>query len=840
MRHLYFFFYNYGILNRTKGLAVLFIFIALLSSGQNEKWAGGKISGKIIDSLSGQPIEYASVSLFNQSDNKVVNGSTSDIKGIFKLANISEGNYKILIDFIGYKRTEKKNITVSRNNQNIVLGNIKLPVKHNTIKEVTVTADKILIENKIDKMVYNAGNDITSQGGVAADILKKVPQVSVDVDGNVELQGNSNIRFLINGKPSVLFGNNIADVLQSIPSSQIQTIEIITSPGVKYDAEGTGGIINIILKKSNARGINGNISLSGGTRLENGSFNLNLRKGKFGANAFFSGNAQLLSTTVNKSERISSDTTTSSRLLQTGRSRFSRNGYQSGIGFDWDLTPKDIITGNFAYDYFGNNNNGSADRQTLLKDAAGNMLSDVNDGISTENIFHEHSMDVDLSYKKKFDKEDQELEIMFNSSSGNEYSHYEEIQKHLSPNVIYSNSYGNNPGIENETNITVDYAQPLGEDAMIETGAKAELDHINSKSDVYFLNTTSGINEIDATQTSSIDFYRVIYAGYLSATFKLFDFIDIKTGFRNEYTQANADYSNSGIIHLKPYNTVVPSMVISHSFKNRQILKISYSYRIERPDYGDMNPFINASDPKNISTGNPDLRPETTNKVELGYSQSFKQGANVNATLYYRGNVNDIQSYTKYYSAYQIGDSTYTNVAVSTRENIGHEDNFGLSLFASVPVTEKINIRTNISCYQRYINTGLPTGGNINGFCYRANVNASYQLTNTLIIELLGNFNSPRINAQGKMPSFTTYNFAFRKQLFNKKASIAITATNFLDKYVDQKTELTGQNFTISNTRQLPYRSFGFNFTYKFGKLEFKNEKEDEDINLTNPPGFDK
>ena len=210
---------------------------------------------------------------------------------------------------------------------------------------------------------------------------------------------------------------------------------------------------------------------------------------------------------------------------------------------------------------------------------------------------------------------------------------------------------------------------------------------------------------------------------------------------------------------------------------------------------------------------------------------------NITTTLFFRGNTNDIQSYTRYYPTYKIGDSTYTNVAITSRENIGHENNYGLNIFASVPIGEKFNIRTNISGFQRYIFTGISSAGDIHGFNYRANMNVSYQLSSTLIIEAFGNFNSRRINAQGMMPSFTTYNFAFRKQLFHKNASIALTATNFLNEYVNQKTSLTGDNFTLENLRQLPYRSFGINFTYKFGKLEFKKEKEAEDINLTNPQG---
>ncbi len=822
---------------RTLVAFLLFIFSIFLSPAQTENKAPGKIFGKITDSLTAVPVEYATIGLFSLTENKLVNGTTADSTGDFTLTNVAEGTYKIMIEFIGYKKTEKNNIVVSDKNPTVILGEIKLPGSETALKEVTISIEKSIIENKIDKMIFNVDKDVTSQSGVAADVLKKVPQVSVDVDGNVELQGNTNIRFLIDGKPSVLFGNNIVDVLQSIPASQIKSIEVITSPGAKYDAEGTGGIINIILKKTTARGINGNVSVSAGTRLENGSFNINARKGKCGVHAFVSGNAQLLSTTVNSLDRTTQDSASSSHLYQRGTGSFSRNGYQSGLGFDWDINPKNNINATVGYNYFANSNVGMLNRETTLYHAFGNTLSDINDSINTTSKFHEHSYNYDVSFKKKFKKEDQELEASVNSSSGNMYYLYEQTQKHLLPSEIYNSSHGNNPGIENETNITVNYTQPLTKDALLETGVKNERYHINSTSDVYMLNPSTGNYDYNTAQSSQTDYNRNVYAAYVSATFKLFKFLDLKLGVRDEYTEATANFSNSGIVVIKPYNTIVPSLVISHTFKKKQTLKISYSHRIERPEYRDLNSFINASDPKNVSTGNPNIRPEIGDKIELGYSQTFTKGTTINLTLFYRGNMDDIQSYTRYYSTYKIGDSTYSNVAVTTRENIGREDNFGLNVFASIPITQKINIRTNISAFQRYITTGLPTGGNIQGFNYRGNINASWQITPTLIIEAFGNFNSPRINAQGTMPANLTYNFAFRKQLFHKNGSIAITATNPFNKYIEQKTELTGQNFTSTTIRQLPFRSFGINFTYKFGKMEFKGEKETEDANLTSPPG---
>lgn len=799
----------------------------------------GVLIGKITDSISGNMIEYATVSLIQQGDGKVINGATTNDKGFFKLTEIPNGTYNLLIYFIGYKTSKKENIIIAPSNSQINLGNLTIANRQTTLKEVTIEAEQNLIEYKIDKMVYNADKDLTSQGGVALDILKKVPQVSVDVNGNVELQGSSGIRFLINGKPSTIFGNNIADVLQTIPASQIQSIEVVTSPGAKYDAEGTGGIINIILKKNDVQGINGNVSLSAGTRLENGSLNLNARKNKFGVNTFVSGNAQLLSTTINTMNRTtqSSRSLQSSQLLQDGTSDFTRQGYQSGLNFDWDINDKNNMNGSFSYNNMSTNNKGITNRQSILNDSVGNIYSNIQNAIDATNTGKSGSYDWSLNYKKKFNKKDQELEVVYSSSISNNYSYYNQTQKYVTPDSVFNGSYGNNPGTSKETNIAVNYVQPIGENVVFETGAKAVFDNIESKSDVYLLNTANDNYNFNTNQSSALTYKRSVYAYYASIKFQLLKFLDVKIGCRDEYTQAQATYLNVGSVNINPYNMIVPSGVISHKFKNNQLLKLSYSYRISRPDFRDLNPFINAADPKNITTGNPNLKPETTHNIELGYNKTFKKSVNIGVALFYRGNNYDIQSYTRYYGAYKIGDSIYNNVAVSSRENIGKEDNFGLNINASIPIKSKITFRANLAAFQRYIYNSIDPGKNIEGFNYRINASALFQISKTLFVEVAGNFNSARLNVQGRMPSMTTYNFALRKRFFHDKASFAFTATNPFNKYIDQKTTLAGVDFTSYSLRQLPYRSFGINITYKFGKLEFKKERAPEDVNL-NPPGM--
>ncbi|WP_158559271.1 TonB-dependent receptor domain-containing protein [Deminuibacter soli] len=780
----------------------------------------GSVEGKVKDSLTGQPVEYATITLLAAGSAKAVNGATTDAAGNFSITEVAAGTYSIQIGFIGYSTQTLQRIVVAAGGTK-KLGSITLYKEPAALQGVTVSATRSLVENKLDKMVYNAEKDISSQGGVATDVLKKVPQISVDADGNVELQGNGNIRFLINGKPSSVFGANLSDALQSIPASQIKSIEVITSPGARYDAEGTGGIINIILKKSTVRGINGNVNLTGGSRLENGSLNLNMREGNFGMNAFFSGNAQLRSTTRNSFERHATDST-NTMLLQNGSSEFTRNGFETGLGFDWNITPKDNLSGNIGFDHFGTHNNSTSYLQQYAK--AGD--DPLHTTTLAANRLRFNTVDWGLSYKKTFKKEGEELDVLYNASYGNNHVYYQQTQQTAAGAAFAGNS-GDNPGTDREINIQADYTNPLSKSFTLETGVKGTFRSIASNAAVQALDVTNGEYLYDTAQSNQLQYKRKVYAAYVSGTFALFHhFLDVKAGTRYEYTHVDAAYSQAPDVTVPDFSTWAPSVTLLHKLNEEASVKLSYTHRIQRPDYRVLNPFVNTADPKNISHGDPLLKPEIGDNIEAGYNQSFKGGASLNAALFYRRSNHDIQPYVVYYPEYLVGDSTYTNTSVTTYANIGLEENTGLSLYGSVPITHALSLRSNVMLFERHIINRINTGNSISSFNYRINLNATYQVTSTLTAELFGNFNSARNEVQGRYPSFTFYNLAVRKQLWHTKGSLALTTTNLFNKYVNQLTAIRGTGFTQNTLRQIPFRSIGISFTYKFGKLSFKKEEE--------------
>jgi outer membrane receptor protein involved in Fe transport len=820
-----------------KGLLGISIFF-LLISGYGQEKSGGRITGKVMDSALNVPLEFATITLLAQGKNPPLNGTTADTSGRFLLTNVPTGTFRITIESLGYQPLHIGNVTINQKHEVIDLKQVFLRRKQETLQGVTVTAQQKLVENKIDKVVFNAERDITSQTGVATDVLKKVPQVSVDVDGNVELGGSTGIRFLINGKPSTMFGSNITDVLQSIPANQIKSIEVITNPGAKYDAQGLNGIINIILKHSTVQGVNGSASLTTGTLNQNGSVNINARRGKFGLNAYANGNARLTTTTPASLQRISTDTATKNNALltQDGSSDFNRHGFQTGIGFDWTYREKNNFSGALNYGQFGNNAHAYVNQFELIENAPGAVLSEINSTNSTKSNFNEHNIDPSLNYKRTFSNEDQELEIAADGSFGSN-KRMAGNDQFLQPqdSLIYG-TRSSNPAKENEYEITVDYLQPLHKDIKLGIGGKFSAYDISSISDAFVWQSPYKNYFYDSALSNNLDYHQKVYATYAELSLPIGQLVEIKAGGRYEHTQVNSFYSNAGQEVNKNYNTFVPSIFLMRKLGEKQTLKLNYSKRINRPDYGELNPYINTSDPKNVSTGNPELKPELQNRYELAYNNDLGRTGSFIASLFYRISKNDIQPFIVYYPSIRVGDTTYTNVAVTTRENVGTEKNAGASIFFDLHLNAKFNVRSNFIFFYRHTINEVNKGYNTSNTNYRFNINASYEFTKELAAECFGNFSSPRHEAQGRYPSFVSYSMAMRQQLWKKKASIAISANNIFSKYVNQETDLFGPGFVTTSVRKIPFRSVSLNFTWKFGKLQFKKEKKEENsINLGAP-----
>jgi outer membrane receptor protein involved in Fe transport len=810
----------------------VFVISSVILFGQTNstKKGNGQIEGIVVDADAKLPIEYATIILYVKGTKNAIGGTTANDKGAFQIKELVNGSYKIEVEFVGFKTITVDNIEIDNAHSKVNVNTIALVKSKSTLADVTVKSSAKTIDNKIDKMVFNAEKDISAQNGVATDLLKKIPMVSVDIDGNVQLAGTSSIRFLINGKPSVAYGSNVNEVLQSIPASEIKTVEVITNPGAKYDADGLGGIINIVLKQNKTKGYNGNISTSIGTRIQNGSINLAARKNNFGASLFLATNQTLRSATPLTMNRTTVDAANKNYnyMLQDGSSDVKRQGTHSGLNLDWTYLKKNSFNASFGMNSFGSDATGTNTQTLSSQPFNGSMIQTALLHNVTSNSFSENgNYNYSGSYKRTFDKDGRELEIAYNAGSSKYNMNAGTLQYNMpSQSLIYGSS-NLNGATEKESELKLDYAEPITDNIKLNVGSKVTELGINSATNVFIQSSTQALKQNNSL-SNTMNYNQKVVAFYSELEFPIKNWVEVKLGGRFEQTNVNAIFSKTTQVVKPDYNNFVPSIFFKRKIGEENSIKLSYSRRINRPGTEEISPYINTTDPKNMSQGNPYLLPEKGERIELSYSQDLKALGSIMLTVFQRNSNQDIQPYVVYYPSLQVGDSLYYNVNLSKPQNIGLEKNTGVNLFGDLKVTSAFSVRTNISYYYRQIYNSIDANYNATSQNYRANINLTYEFSKNLVSECFGNFNSARNEVQGKYPANISYSMAIRKKFWNGKGSLGLVANNPFAEFVKQQTLISGPNFTSDNIRYVPSRSFGISFNWRFGKLEFKKDRKDE------------
>lgn len=744
----------------------------------------GRISAIILDSLTKKPIDYATISLIKVSDNKSVNGGLTDEKGKVILQNVAPNEYKMGVAFMGYK-TKFIMVKTTPEKPDNNIGTIYLSVTGKALEEVQISGQKSLIENKVDKLVYNAENDVTNAGGNASDVLRKVPMLSVDLDGNVQLRGSSQIRVLINGKPSGTMANSVTDALKMIPGDEIKSVEVITSPSAKYDAEGSGGIINIITKKKNAEGVSGSVNLSLGTRLNNAGASLNVKKGRLGFTSSVGGN---YFATPNTMVDIRNESfIDGSVVTQAGKTRTKRYGYYGSFGVDYDINAYNNLSSNIKLNSFNFGIDGELNGLIVSPSLVQMNNSYVR---KTDNTMGRDGLDWTVDYRKTSKKEGEEFSISTQVSLGRNIDEFKSI---ITPGDII---IGDNTGKNNEYTIQTDYTYPITKAIKLESGLKGIFRDIVSK----YQNTGNAFN-----------YSQNIGAAYSVLGFNLGKY-SLKTGLRAEFT--GIDIKTTGVTNgNKDYYNLFPSAIISRTFTGNHTLKLSYNRRMQRPSLFYLNPYTNNSDPQNQQEGNPYLSPELTNQVELGYS-TFIKGSVINASVFYR-------------NTDEIIESVYNpTTKITSFYNVGTNDSWGANLFGSYNPMPKWTLMGNmaVNSYQvKNVSTGVNTGSYLN---YNAFVRSSTVFNGGITTEIIGIFNSPRRTFQGTNPGFNLLIFGLKKDLWKKKGTVGLNVANPFSANKDFKTELRSDNFYQYSNASVPFRSIGVNFTYNFGKLKFTEKKK--------------
>lgn len=781
----------------------------------------GVITGKVFDSGTGLPIEYATLALYRMKDSSLVTGSITDNKGEFTLNELPFGMYYLEAGFLGYEKFRLNRILVTPQKQVIDVGKITISPSAVNLDAVQVVADNNRVEYKIDKKVITLSQDMTSSGGTVAQALENTPSIEVDIEGNVTLRGSSNYKVLIDGKPSVIQGS---EALQQIPASSVQSVEIITNPSAKYDPDGDAGIINIVMKKQKQRGFNGIINASAGTREKySADFLLNFKQKK--TNFFIGGEVSdnAFHQSGNNEQRIIGFDTTYYRISER-EGLFKRSGYSLKAGADYYIDNKNTITlqGSIGKRSFERN---FFSRFHRYYDPAGEELYYTEDNRGPhENTYYNLSLD----FRKEFDNPMHELKasVYYSQNLGKETQDLIENITNSSWQIITpasDRSRSREEAPEKNIRAQVDYVYPIKENTKFEAGLQSRWDIDNSDYiyEDYDPDQNNWVNNPNiSNKLEYVDAIQSVY-GIYTGTFKNFGYqVGLRTEYDNRYINQvtlNEDYRYEKLHFF-------PSFYITKQFPKQMQLQLSYSRRIRRPNERDLNPFKEVMDNQNIRAGNPYLVPEFSNSYELNFQIPFKKNF-ISLETFYRQTANTI-------SWFIIYDSV-SNMFINTSRNADKESSAGAELMANINVAKwwQVNLTGNIF---RYTLSGENDDG---GYVERTttswgtNGNMIFRLKWDTRIQIMGMYRGPSVTLQGERDGFFFTNFAIRKDLFDKKLSITV---NVRDVFGTAKNTFTskGTSFYTFNEfrREAPVVMLTLSYRINNYKMQQRRDENGEEI----------
>lgn len=769
------------------------------------------LSGDILDSTSMQPIEYAAVRLINEKDSSIIAGAYSDEQGKFEIIVERNGSYNLKISFAGFNTKTIGPISV-KNQPTIFVGKIGLAQKSQLLEEVTVEADVELLKAGIDKKVYNVDQDLSSRGGGADDVLNNIPSVEVDQDGNVALRGDGNVTILIDGRPSSLTGGE-GSLLDAIPASSIERIEVVTNPSAKYDPDGTSGIINIVLKKNKLRGFNGNVSITGATGHDDAaSIALSYRNAKmnvFGSYAFdyYRGYRNNFSTI---------------RQFFPNDSVFILDQQREGTDFKYGNS------GRLGFDYYINNQTTIglfATGSKNFRKRFGDQFNEVLNGSSElfdkwERVSNDPSeaknLDLNFHLDRNLIDEKGKWGIVLAQSFGENYTEGNYEQYSLYPDLIGNYLPGQYQNIYNNSARQIftgqfDFERIIKKwKARYEVGVKTIVTNeaINSSSGHYDYGVLDfvedSLSKFDYTFDGSVN---SIYGtfGQQLGKFKY------QIGARGEYATQNPILSTLSEDLSKSYLNLYPSGHIRYEVKERNEFSFSYSRRINRPRSGQLNPFTNYSDPYNLRMGNPDLNPEYIDSWDFGYTYSSKV-VNISSSIYYRKTKDVMMRIKSFYA---------NNTSAVTWQNIDESQQTGLELILSLKSTKwwRNTVSWNGNLVE-FIESNPVNDWNNSGFNWSLKYNGLIEFwKKTASLQLIGNFQAPRTTAQGVVNPWTYFDVSIEKNFLDKKLSVVMRLSDVFDTKGFKFTVDREQVYQNSEFKWLTRRLY-LTISYRFGKLD--------------------
>ena len=797
-------------------IALIMLTSALLAQPQRGQRVGdspkiGIISGKVVDLDQQSILEYSNVAVYSVKDSSLIGGSIANENGEFKVTELPFGKFYVVVKFIGYEKNILEDVKIFPGNLEIDLGTVSLQSASEMLEELVVTAERSQIAYHVDRKVVNVSSNIMAAGGNAISVLETVPSIQVDIEGNILLRGSSNFTVFIDGKPTVL---ESTDVLQQIPASTIENIEIITNPSVKFDPDGVGGIINVVLKKKKVNGTSGVINAMVGTNDKyQTDFLIDVKKSKL--NFFIGGDFQdRVFDNLIESSRISNLNDTIIRLDSEGEGDFRRDGKSLRFGAGYQISKKDNLTlssriGEYSFA------RSSFTMQEELTDPPGEILY-----FDNTNIFSRSAQyySVDLSWDHEFSKRSKLTTYLFYSGRESENrDRQESFDLDEAGNYLGVNSYFTRvleESQDNEFRIKLDYTLDFENGSSLESGYQWRRD--SDEEDYFFYEKFDPNAEWPSqpTFTNNTEYLRNIHGAYATYGGKtgLFDY---KLGLRAEYTDRNLQNIGADLVSVLERLDLFPSIHLARKLGETNDLYVSYSRRINRPRGYYLDPFPYFIDPFTIRVGNPDLEPEYIDSYELGVNKEFKKSF-LSLEGYYRITNNMI---TRIQSVRDDG------IFLNYFDNINRDFALGMEVsWNYTPVSwATFNISSNLYNYRIEGEVeGLQSNGsstNIDG-----RLNANFSMGSNTRFQLNTILRGPTVTAQGERDGMWGMNLSVRQDFMDKRFSATLQVRDIFDTMNFRSTSI-GENFTSVNLRDRESQIFLFTLSYKINNYRPKRNE---------------
>ncbi|MFI0491496.1 outer membrane beta-barrel family protein [Flavobacterium sp.] len=808
-------------------LVLIAFFISFINYAQvRPQLAKIKITGKVVEKISQQPLEYATITFVNPKFPKAKTGGITNTKGEYDI-DLIPGIYDIKIEFISFKPTiiKQRKLLQSTN-----LGLTNLEEDASQLNEVIVRSEVSTVEIKLDKKVYNVGKDMIVKGGTASDVLDNVPSVTVDGDGNVSLRGNDNVKILIDGRPSNAI--NVADALRTISADALDKVEVITNPSARYDAEGGGGIINIILKKEKTQGTNGTFVATLGNPQNYGiSSTLNFKNENFNLFSTIGYNdSKSPGNSITNTDYLNPDGSIQKTIDEKNNNTRSRKGYNFNFGTDWYLDKTLTWTNAISY----RKNDGANPNNDNIYNYEPN-----NDFISNRfNDQYTKTMDVEYNtnFTKKFKKDGHKLTVSATFASDTDVdTSIITNSVYGSQNIVTQQATNNNQS-QSRNLFQADYVLPLGKNSQFEAGYKGDFNQ---------LLTNYGVGDIDINgnytpnlnYTNTLDYREKINALYTQFGSKINKFSYL-LGLRYEDSNIDINLLTTNDYTNKRYHNFFPSAFLTYQITDDSNFSLNYSRRIARPRSRFINPFSNYSSNINIMQGNPNLNPSFTDSFDMGYMTKLGK-VNLSSSIYFNKTADVFQFIRRpngeIVTSIVNGVTIQTPVMLSTPINLSNENRFGFEFNANYSPFKWWKLNGNFNFFESKIsgnytytpiNSTIPVFENFDNtaFSWFAKLSSKVTLPFKIDWQTNGQYNAPQNNAQGRSLGVFVANMAFSKDVLKDKATITLNASDLLN----SRKRITETNLpTINSYSEMQWRMRQINltFTYRFNKKKAEKEK---------------